>query len=136
MTATLVPIFVGCILPIAVVAIMSVSRIMADKEKARIIIKAIESGNIDTDKLVESLRNESLRKPAKTPREILNLRLLRGCIFTLVGFALMIVGLVNFASGTGFGSDPVTVPMLFGGASAAVGISYLIVYFVTRKEVR
>lgn len=131
MTATLVPIFVGCILPIAVVAISSVSRIMADKEKTRIIIKAIESGNIDTDKLVESLR-----KPAKTPREILNLRLLRGCIFSLVGLALMIVGLVSFASGTDFGSDPVTVPMLFGGASMAVGMSYLVVYFVTRKEVR
>lgn len=131
MTATLVPIFVGCILPIAVVAIGSISRIMTDKEKTRIIIKAIESGNIDTDKLVESLR-----KPAKTPRELLNLRLLRGCIFFFAGLALIITGLVSFASGTDFGSDPVTVPMVFGGASLAVGISYLVVYFVTRKEVR
>lgn len=45
------------------------------------------------------------------------------------------MGIVNLCMGTNFEADPVTVPLVFGGASLAVGISFLIVYFVTRKQV-
>ena len=38
--------------------------------------------------------------------------------------------------GTEFAADPVTVPLVFGGASLAVGLSYLVVYFVTRKQIK
>lgn len=127
----LVPIFVCVVLPVAVVLITSLTKINSDNRRTQIIIKAIESDNsIDADKLAESLR-----KPQKTPREILNLRLLRGCIFSFIGLALIIVGFANLACGSEFSSDPVTVPLLFGGTSLAVGASYLIVYFVTRKQI-
>lgn len=127
----LVPIFVCVVLPVAVVLITSLTKINSDNRRTQIIIKAIESDNsIDADKLAESLR-----KPQKTPREILNLRLLRGCIFSFIGLALIIVGFANLAFGSEFSSDPVTVPLLFGGTSLAVGASYLIVYFVTRKQI-
>lgn len=127
----LVPIFICVVLPVAVVLIMSLNKMNADNKRSQIIIEAIKANNsIDTDKLVSSLK-----KTQRTAREILNLRLLRGCIFSLVGVALAIVGVANLLCGTEFEADPVTIPLLFGGVSLAVGVSYLAVYFVTRKQV-
>lgn len=132
MTEILVPIFVCVVLPVAIVLIVFLSAMNSDNKRAQILIKAIEAGNgIDTDRLAEALR-----KPRKSAREILNLRLLRGCIFGLVGLALIVVGLISFACGTEFSADPVTCPMLLGGISLAVGVSYIIVYTVTRKGIK
>ena len=131
MTATLVPIFVCVVLPVAVVAIIAATKMNNDNKRSKVLIKAIESNcGIDADKLAEALQ-----KPKKTAREILNNRLLLGCIFSFVGLALCIVGIVSLCMGTEFSADPVTVPLVFGGASLAVGLSYLIVYFVTRKQI-
>ncbi len=130
MTATLVPIFICVVLPIAVVLIVSLTKINGENKRTQIIIKAIEANkDVDTDKLIESLKN-----PKKTTREMINSRLLRGCMFSLIGVALAIVGTVNLATGKDFDADPVTVPYVFGGISLAIGISYLIVYYVTRNQ--
>lgn len=132
MTEILVPIFVCVVLPIAVVAITAASKMNSDNKRSKVLIKAIESNcGIDADKLAEAFQ-----KPKKTDREILNIRLLRGCIFSFVGVALCIVGIVSFCIGTEFSADSVTVPLVFGGASLAVGLGYLVVYFVTRKQVK
>ncbi len=126
----LVPISICVILPVSIVLIVFIAAMNSDNKRANILIKAIESNNgIDADKLAESLQ-----KPKKTEREILNMRLLRGCIFSLVGLALVITGLVNLATGSDFSSDPVSVPVMFGGIAIAVGISYLIVYRVSRRQ--
>lgn len=131
MTSTLVPIFCGAVLPIAIVLIISLTKMNADNKRSQIIIKAIEANkDVDTDKLIESLK-----KQQKSAREILNLRLLRGCIFSLIGVFLAVIGIVNIASGSPFEADPVTVPFVFGSISLALGISYLIVFFVTRKQI-
>ena len=132
MTATLVPIFVCVVLPVAVVAIIAATKMNNDNKRSKVLIKAIESNcGIDADKLAEALQ-----KPKKTAREILNNRLLLGCIFSFVGLALCIVGIVSLCMGTEFSADPVTVPLVFGGASLAVGPSYLVVYLVTRKQIK
>lgn len=131
MPSTLVPIFCGCVLPIAIVLIISLRKMNGQNTRSKIIIKAIEANkDVDTDKLVEALK-----EPRKTQLEILNARLLRGCIYSLIGLGLMIIGIVNLATGTQFSDDSVTVPFIFGGISLAIGISYLIVYFVTRHQV-
>ena len=132
MSSTLVPIFVGGVLPIVVVAITAAKKMNCDNKRSKVLIKAIESNcGIDADKLAEALQ-----KPKKTAREILNLHLLRGCIFSFIGLALCIVGIVSFSMGTEFSADPVTVPLVFGGASFAIGLSYLVVYLVTRKQIK
>ena len=132
MVDVLVPIFVCVVLPVAIVGIYYWSQINAENKRAEILMKAIEANcGPDADKLAEALQ-----KPRKTAREILNLRLLRGCMFTFVGLGLCIVGIVSACMGTEFASDPVTVPLVFGGASFAIGLSYLVVYFVTRKQVK
>lgn len=131
MSGVLVPIFICVVLPIAVVLITALTKMNADNRRTQVIIKAIEANNdIDADKLADSLK-----KPQRTPLELLNLRLLRGCIFSFIGLALAIVGIVNLANGALASSDPVTVPLMFGGASLAIGLSYVVVYFVTRKQI-
>lgn len=132
MVDILVPIFVCVVLPVAIVGIYYWSQINAENKRAEILMKAIEANcGPDADKLAEALQ-----KPRKTAREILNLRLLRGCMFTFVGLGLCVVGIVSACMGTEFASDPVMVPLVFGGASLAIGLSYLVVYFVTRKQVK
>lgn len=94
------------------------------------LIKAIEAGNgMDVDRLAEALN-----KPKKSAREILDRRLLRGCILSLIGLVLMVVGLVSLFTGEELSSDSVSVPLIFGGIALAIGVSYLIVYRMTRNE--
>lgn len=127
----LVPISICVVLPIAIVLIIFMTAMNSDNKRTKVLIKAIEANNnIDADKLAAAFA-----KPRKTPLEILNKRLLRGCMFTFTGIALIIVALVSLASGTEFANDSVTVPMILGGALLAIGLSYLVVYFVTRKQV-
>lgn len=132
MTQILVPIFVCVVLPVSIVLIVFLASMYNEKLRARVIMKAIEANNsIDTDKLAQALS-----KPVKTDRQVLNSRLLSGCIFSLVGLFVVIIGLVNLSSPEcTLQSDPVTIPLIFGGASLAIGISYLIVFFVTRKQI-
>ena len=130
MEDVLIPIFVACVMPIAIVLIVALRKSNTVNKRSEILIKAIEANKeVDTDKLIEAMK-----EPTKSPQEILNARLLRGCMFSLIGLALVLVGIVNLAIGTEFSADPVTVPMMFGGISLAIGISYLIVYFVTRNQ--
>ena len=91
--------------------------------------KSKPTKDIDTDKLAEAFS-----KPRRSPREILNLRLLRGSIFTLCGLGFVIFGLVGLANDFTIRMEPVMIPMICGASCLAVGISYLIVYFVTRKQ--
>lgn len=132
MSVTLVPIFVCVVLPVAIVAIVFATAMNNDNKRAKVLIKAIESNcGIDADKLAEALQ-----KPKKTAREILNLRLLRGCIFSFIGLALCVIGIVSYYCIGSLSEDSFTVPMVFGGASFAIGLSYLVVYFVTRKQIK
>ena len=128
----LVPIFICVVLPVSIVAIVFAAIINNDNKRAKVLIKAIESNcGIDADKLAEALQ-----RPKKSAREILNLRLLRGCIFSFIGLALCIIGIISLCTDSEFSSDPVIVPLVFGGASLAIGLSYLVVYFVTRKQLK
>lgn len=126
----LIPISICAVMPVAIVLIVFLAAMNSDNKRAKIIIKAIEANNaVDADKLAESLR-----KPKKTAREILNDRLLRGCAFSLIGLAIIIAG-VFFATGeNGFRAKEFSDYLMFGGISIGIGISYLFVYFVTRKE--
>lgn len=129
--ATLVPISICVVLPIMIIYLITRQGINNDNKRAEIIIKAIEANNnIDADKLAEALG-----KQKKTPREILNRRLLYGCIFTLEGIGLSIAGIIGLCNGMEFGADPVSIPIISGMICLALGISYLIVFFVTRKQV-
>lgn len=126
--ATSIPIFICVVLPALIVWIVFRASMNNDNKRAEVLIKAIESNNgIDADRLADALA-----KPRKTAREILNLRLLRGCIFSFIGLGFFATAL--FANSEGIHSDNIVIPMLAGSVSLAIGVSYLIVYFVTRKQ--
>lgn len=130
--ATSIPIFICVVLPALIVWIVFRASMNNYNKRAEVLIKAIESNNgIDADRLADALAKP--RKTArKTAREILNLRLLRGCIFSFIGLGFFATAL--FANSEGFHPDNVAIPMLAGSVSLAIGVSYLIVYFVTRKQ--
>lgn len=74
---------------------------------------------------------EVLTKSSKTPRQILESRLLRGCVSTLVGIALAVLTVILTES-----DEDLSFMMVLGaGILLSVGIGNLIVYFVTRKNV-
>ncbi len=125
----LVPIALAVVLPVLIVWIVCRMRMNKDNKNAEIIIRAIESNSVpDTDKIVEALG-----RSRKSPREILQSRLLRGCIFTLFGIAAAISGVVadQFLGARDF----MFVLIMTAGCSLAIGIAYLVVYFMTRKSV-
>lgn len=127
----LVPIFVCVVLPVAIVAIVFGASMFQDRQRTKILTKAIDNNlSMDVDKLAEALR-----KPVKTPEEIRNSRLLRGCIFSFIGIVLLAIGIVNWCSGADLQSDNVSVTMMIGGISLAIGGSFMTVYYVTRKQI-
>lgn len=128
----LIPIFVCVVLPVAVVWIIFRAQMNSDNKRTEVLIKAIETNNdIDADKLTEAFQ-----KPRRNAREILNLRLLRGCICTLTGIAILIVCLYYYnAAPYKYKIDECTGFLMCGLVALAIGISYLIVYFVTRNQV-
>lgn len=131
-TQILVPIFICVVLPVSIVLIFYLAAMNSDNKRAQILIKAIESGkDIDTDKLADALR-----KPRRTPREILNLRLLRGCIFTLLGLVFVIIGAGILFGGGPYAEAPGLQMIILGAIFLAIGVSYLIVYKTTRKQIK
>lgn len=133
LAGVLVPIAICVVLPVLIVWITIRKSVNSDNKRAEVLLKAIEANNsIDVDKLAEALT-----KPRRTPRELLNHRLMRGCMFTFIGLALCLVGILvwNGDPDVEFGSDDVFIPIMFGCCSVAVGISYLTVFMVTRKQV-
>lgn len=121
------PLFLCVVLPITIVLIVSRLKMNRDNKRAEIIIKALESNaDVDADKLIESL-NQSQRSERG---DVQNRRLLRGCIFSLLGLVAIIAGVV-FA----FNGESVSKALLLGGGFLAIGASYMIVYFVSRTNV-
>ena len=118
-TGMIVSIFICVVLPVAIVWIVFSASRNSENKRAEVLLKAIEhNANLDADKLAEALA----KKP-KTPRERQLGRLLRGSIFTLLGIAFAIVASVI--------DDPDV--FVISAVCGAVGIAFLIVYFVGRK---
>lgn len=129
----LISISICVILPIAIVSIISYTRINSDNQRTQVLLKAIEANNnIDADKLAESLR-----KPVKvrSPREVLNFRLLNGCIFSFLGLGIVLAGVYLFCTTPDNSEKLQFLLYLIAAVAFAIGFGNLVVYFVTRKQV-
>lgn len=137
----LVPIAICVVLPVMIVWLFSRSKINKDNRNAEIILKALETNSsVDTDKLVEALS-----KPRRTLEQLQQRRLLLGCIFTLIGFLLgalsAVIGITEYFENQNLYAylqteslDDLIFLIFISGVSLAIGIGYLVVYFVTRKS--
>ncbi len=125
----LVPIAVCVALPVLIVWLVSRTRQNETNRKTEIMLKAIESGAaIDVDFF-------KAKQEGMTIKERLLKRLTTGCVFTLLGIALLIIGAVNGRMCLEMitSNDSSSVPMIFGGAFLAVGIAFLVVFFVGKR---
>lgn len=123
------PIAVVVVLPVLIVWLLSRVNINRENRRTEVMLEAIKQGTeVDADRLAEFFARDR-----RSPRELLNLRLLRGSIFTLIGVAFAIVAAVIAASG-GYDPDDLFGILVLGAVSLAVGIAYLIVFFFSRHE--
>ena len=126
---TLLPLCICVVLPIMVVWLWTRMKTRNNDKRAEIVLEALKKDNdIDAGKLVEALAS-----PKKTALEVLHNRLMYGCRFSLVGIAILIC---SYASYLKFYDDGIWYNLLVVGSIVlAIGISFLVVYFVTRKSV-
>lgn len=118
----LIPIGVVVVLPVAIVAIVFKSALASDRNRKEIILAALEKNpNLDVEDLVKRMK-----KSNKLIKEKLLARLEHGCLCCLMGVAFM---LLYFFLGVQ-GEDFIVV---VGAALIAIGIAFLISYFVGRR---
>lgn len=118
----LVPIGVAVVLPIAIVAIVFRSALASERNRKEIVLAVLEKNpDIDVEQLMKNLK-----KSAKLIKEKLLARLERGCLCCLMGVAFMLLYFF-----LGVQSEDLIV--VVGAALIAIGIAFLISYFVGRR---
>lgn len=117
----LIPIGVAVVLPVAIVAIVFKSALASDRNRKEIILAALEKNpNLDVEDLVKRMK-----KSEKLIKEKLLARLEHGCLCCLMGVAFM---LLYF-----FLSVQNEILIIAGAALIAIGIAFLVSYFVGRR---
>ena len=118
----LVPIGVAVVLPIAIVAIVFRSALASERNRKEIVLAALEKNpDIDVEQLMKNLK-----KSEELIKEKLLARLERGCLCCLMGMAFLVL---YFFLGVQ-GEDLIVV---VGAALIAIGIAFLVSYFVGRR---
>ena len=117
----LVPMGVAVVLPIAIVAIVFKSALASERNRKEIVLAVLEKNpDIDVEQLMKNLK-----KSEKLIKEKLLARLERGCLCCLMGVAFM---LLYF-----FLSVQNEFLIITGAALIAIGIAFLVSYFVGRR---
>ena len=131
MEEILIPIGICVVLPVMIVWLINRTRQNETNRKTEIMLKAIEAGaTIDAD----FFKAQQDNKAPKTIKERLLRRLSGGCICTLIGIAIGVVGIVNHVNWDGqISSDSCVTAMIIGGVLLGIGISLIIVFFVGKK---
>lgn len=118
----LVPIGVAVVLPIAIVAIVFRSALASERNRKEIVLAVLEKNpDIDVEQLMKNLK-----KSEKLIKEKLLARLERGCLCCLMGMAFMVLYFFLGVQGEGF-------IVVVGAALIAIGIAFLVSYFVGRR---
>ena len=122
--ALLIPICICVVLPVMVVWLVTRARIKKNEQKMAVLVKAIENGvEIDPELLVsetESSRNTKMKLIKK---------LTAGIVCLIIGIALLVCPSHEAFDGVA------GLEMLYviGGVMIAVGIAYIVTFFVGRK---
>ena len=118
----------ACVLPI-VLDLLNTRRKMNENEvRKQIVLAAIEK-NKETD--VEELLKKMAPKQKLLKEKLLS-KLLWGCVFSLLGIVVFCCGFWIDCCG---GSEPDVIHFLYfcGGVLFAVGLAFIIYYFVGKK---
>ena len=123
-----VPVACGCVLPIVVIWLSVREKMNETKKRTQIALAAIEK-NPELD-LEDLLRKISPKQ--KLLKEKLLRKLLWGCLTSMMGLGLIGFGVFLGIKNMGGDDDPLT-SVCFGLMLLAIGIAFLISYFVGRK---
>ena len=124
----LIPIGICVVLPIIVVRLITRERINRDNMRKDIILAAIEKNtDIDVEEMMKKLNG-----PKKLLKEKLMTKLLVGSI--MVSFSLFVyVAMIVYMFYMGFDKDMFMALSFMAVPSLAIGIAFLINYFIGRK---
>ena len=121
LVAILVPLGVAVALPVCIVSIIFRSAMAADRNRKEIVLAALEKNpNLNVEDLVKQMK-----KSEKLIKEKLLARLEHGCLCCLMGVAFV---LLYF-----FLSVQNEILIIAGAALIAIGIAFLVGYFVGRR---
>lgn len=124
----LVPIFCGCILPIMIVWLNNRRRIIENNSRTQIVLAAMEKNpGMDIDEMLKKMAPKQ-----KLLKEKLLAKLLWGCITLLFGVGLAIFDLC-LSLGGGMTSSNLAFSGFMSAIMIAVGIAFLINYFIGKK---
>lgn len=123
-----VPVACGCVLPIVVIWLSVREKMNETNKRTQIALAAIEK-NPELD-LEDLLRKISPKQ--KLLKEKLLRKLLWGCLTSMMGLGLIGFGVFLGIKNMGGDDDPLT-SVCFGLMLLAIGIAFLISYFVGRK---
>lgn len=122
----LVPIGVAVVLPITVVAIVFRSAMASERNRKEIILAALEKNpNLNVEDLVKQMKKSEKLIKEKLIKEKLLANLQHGCLCCLMGVAFV---LLYF-----FLSMQKEILIIAGTVLIAVGIAFLVSYFVGRR---
>lgn len=117
----LIPIGVVVVLPVAIVAIVFKSALASERNRKEIILAALEKNpNLDVEDLVKRMK-----KSEKLIKEKLLARLERGCLCCLMGVAFVLLYFLLSVQNEFL--------IIAGTALIAIGIAFLVSYFVGRR---
>ena len=127
LTQIIVPVACGCILPIVGI-LMGVRQKMNETNKQTEIVLAAIEKNPDMD--IEELMNKISPKKKLLKEKLLN-KLLIGCLTIFMGLGLF--GFMAYVNYIGMASRHEVSGVICGVVMVAVGIAYLINYFIGKK---
>ena len=126
--ALAVPIGVCVVMPVMIVWLVTRARIKKNEQKMAVLVKAIENGvEIDPELLVSE--TESSRNTNRNTKMKLIKKLTVGIVCSIIGIALLVCPSLEAFDGVA------GLEMLYviGGVMIAVGIAYIVTFFVGRK---
>lgn len=127
LVALLIPIGVCVVLPVMVVWLVTRAGIKTNEQKMAVLVKAIENGvEIDPELLVSE--TESSRNTNRNTKMKLIKKLTAGIVCSIIGIALLVCPSLEAFDGVGL-----EMLYIIGGVMIAVGIAYIVTFFVGRK---
>ena len=124
----LVPISICCILPVMVIWLITRRKMNETNSRTQIALAAIEKNpDLDIEELLKKISSSG-----KLLKEKLLMKLLWGCLATMLGVGLIGFGIYLGANNLGGTDDPMTATC-FGLIALGVGIAFLINYFTGKK---
>ena len=126
----LVPIAIGCVLPIMIVWFVIRKKMNETNKRTQIVLAAIEKNpDMDIEDLIKKI---SAKKKKQLLKEKLLEKLQWGSIMTFLG-----MGFIGFSVFQHFAGDMTTLPLqkffLAGAILLGIGIAFLINYYVGKR---